>query len=153
MVSELTKGKGIFSWKMSGLLYRPMGRSWYSYFPHQVTIVHSSLDLALSSIWYYTIFRYSMVPNKSPSSLNKRSWILGMGYGCHKIRLLISLKSETKRTVLSFFGIRNLGSHHWDRLNFFMTLRSSSRSSSCLNVSSYMRGTGIFSNDMVLYLV
>ena len=83
-----------------------------------------------------------MFPEWNPSSLNKRSWILGMGYGWRKIRFSSSLKSEIKRTVLSFFGIANFGAPHWDQLTFFITLIYSSRSSSCLNVSSCMCGTG-----------
>ena len=79
---------------------------------------------------------------RNPSSLNKRSCILGMGYGWRKIRLFSSLKSEIKRTVLSFFGIRNVGAPHWERLTFFITLIYSSRLSSYLNVSSCVLGTG-----------
>ena len=44
--------------------------------------------------------------------------------------------------VLSFFGIRNVGAPHWKRLTLFITLRYSSRSSSCSNVTSCMHGTG-----------
>ena len=65
-----------------------------------------------------------------------------MGYGCRKIRLLSYLKSEIKRTVLSFFGIMNFGATHCGQLTFFMTLRASSRSSSCMNVSLCVQGTG-----------
>ena len=65
-----------------------------------------------------------------------------MGYGWRKIRFFSSLKSEIKCTVLSLFGIRNVGAPHWERLTFFITLRYSSWSSSCLNVSSCMSGTG-----------
>ena len=55
--------------------------------------------------------------------------------------LFSSLKSEIKRTVLSFFGIKHLGAPHWEWLTFFMTLRYSSRSSSYFNVISFIRGT------------
>ena len=64
-----------------------------------------------------------------------------MEYGCRKIRLLGSLKSDIKITVMFFFGMRNVGAPHWERLTLFMKLISSSLSSSCLNVSSCMRGT------------
>ena len=39
--------------------------------------------------------------------------------------LFSSMKSEIKRTVLSFFGISNVGAPHWERLTFFITLRYS----------------------------
>ena len=55
--------------------------------------------------------------------------------------------SEIKRTVLSSFGIRNVGDPPWKRLTLFMTLRYSSILSYYLNVSSCMLGTGkVFHN-------
>ena len=64
-----------------------------------------------------------------------------------EIRLFISLMSEIKRTVLSSFGIRNVGAPPRKRLTLFMTLKYSSRLSSYLNISSCMRGTGkVFHN-------
>ena len=70
-----------------------------------------------------------------------------MGYGLRKIPLFRSLMSDMKHTVLSSFGIRNVGAPHWERLTLFITLRYSSRLSSYLNVSSCMRGTGkVFHN-------
>ena len=65
-----------------------------------------------------------------------------MGYICPKMRLLSSLESEIKHTVLSFFVIRNVGAPHWERLNFLIILTSSSQLSSCLNVSSCMHVSG-----------
>ena len=53
-----------------------------------------------------------------------------------------------KRTVLYFFSLINVGVPHWEKLTYFMTLRASIQSSSCLNVSSCMRGSG---KDFSLY--
>ena len=47
-----------------------------------------------------------------------------MGYGWRKIRLLSSLKSEMKRTVLSFFGIINIGAPYWERFDLLYDLKS-----------------------------
>ena len=42
--SNPAKSSFIFSWKMSGLLHRPIGNFKYSYLPQGSTIVHSLLD-------------------------------------------------------------------------------------------------------------
>ena len=142
MVSKPTKNSDIFYWKIPGMLHIPMGGCWYLYLPHWVTIVHSSLDLELISICQYPIFRSSVVPQRNPSSLKKRSCILGMGYIFRKIRFLSSLKGQIRCTVIYFFGMRNFGAPHWYRLDFLITLRASILLSSCFNVSSCMHGTG-----------
>ena len=76
-----------------------------------------------------------------------------MVYGCRKIHLLSSLKSDIKRSMMSFLGMRNVGALHWERLTFLMILRASTRSSSCLNVISCINGTGKVFDDMVLHMV
>ena len=60
------------------------------------------------------MFKSKAVAKVKPSISCKTVLILGMGNGFLTIRLLSSLKSLTKRTVLSFFGIMNDGDAHSD---------------------------------------
>ena len=74
-----------------------------------------------------------------------------------EIFLFRSLMSEIKRNVMSSFGIRNVGAPQWEQITFFTTLGYSSQYSSCLNVSSCMRGTGkgfpLYGSASVLSLI
>ena len=127
---------------------RPINYCWLSIFLVRISsffgpTLHAYswiYSLNLTYLFYKSMFPYiffTLWANELfyDSSLNKRSWILGMWYDWRKIPLLSYPKSEIKRNVLSFFGMRNVGATHWNRLNLFMTVRASSQSSSCLNVS------------------
>jgi hypothetical protein len=83
-----------------------------------------------------------MFSNLKPSSLSRRSWIFGIGYGSCLMCLFNSLKAEMKCTVPSFLGIINVGVPHWDRLTFLSTPSEHSLSSSDLKVNFCILGTG-----------
>ena len=132
----------IFSWKISGLLHRPIGSFWYSYLPHGSTIVHSFLEFGHSSIWQYPIFKSSDEAYLKPSNFSSKSCILGIGNGFLQILLFNSLKSDINLTVPFFLDIINVGAAHSLILIFLSTPISTNRSSSFFRVASCTFGIG-----------
>ena len=88
------------------------------------------------------MFRSNVVPCLNPSNCSNNSCIFGNGKGFLLINLFNSLKSDTNRTVSSFFGIRKDGDCHSERFTFFNTPVLTSQFTSSSNVSNRERGTG-----------
>ena len=68
------------------------------------------------------MFKSRAVAYVKPSSSCRTVQILAIGNGFLTIHLFTSLKSLTTRTVLSFFGIMNVGDAHWESSCHFSTL-------------------------------
>ena len=67
------------------------------------------------------MFKYKDEAYLKPSSFKSKSCILGIGNGFLLILLLSSLKSEMKRTVTFFLGIKNIDAAHSELLVFLKT--------------------------------
>ena len=130
------------SWKISGLLHKPIGSFWYSNLPQGKTIVHNFLDIGHSLIWYYPMFKSREVAYLKPSSFNNKSCILGIGNGLRLIRLFSSLKSEINLTVPLILGIIWVGAAYWELLIFLNTPILINLSTSFLRVGSWIFGIG-----------
>ena len=70
------------------------------------------------------------------------SIILGIGNGFRNSLLLTFLRSVKNLTVPSFFGIINEGDDHGESTSFLITPNFVSLSSSLLNISLRLTGTG-----------
>ena len=88
------------------------------------------------------MLRSRAVAYVKPSSSCRTVLILGMGNGFLTIRLFTSLKSLTTLTVLSFFGMMNVGEAHSESACHFSTPKSHSLCISFLVVSTCFLGIG-----------
>ena len=140
--SKSEKSSNMCSWKILGLLQRPIGRHWYSYLPQGVTIVHRLLLKGINSIWSFPLLRLRDIACWNPSSFSSKSWIFGIGKGLCLIHLLSSQKSEMNLTVASFFEMMKVGAAHLLLLICFNTPNLTSLSNSTFRVCLWNFGTG-----------
>ena len=112
-----------FSWKILGLLQTPICSFWYSYLPHDSTIVQKCLDPGDNYIWWYPIFKSKDDAYVKPSMFSSIFFILVIGKGFLRILWFSFLKLDKNCTVPFFFkwkwGISTLNNSP-----FFLTLSS-----------------------------
>ncbi len=88
------------------------------------------------------MFKSRAVAYVKPSSSCRTVLILGIGNGFLTTHLFTSLKSPTTLTVLSFFGMINVGDAHWESSCHLSTPKLHSLRTSFLVVSTYFLGIG-----------
>ena len=125
---------------MSGAALTPMGIFTYLYLPYGNTTVQIFWVFGHSSMCQYPMLISKAVAYWNPSIFFNRSWIFGKGYGLCLIWEFNFLKSVTKRTVLSDFGIINAGEPHSESLHLFKTPKSTNRWTSLRKVCSCICG-------------